>query len=363
MCMLIAQHNVPIALADHLSPLIRNVFDGEVAKGYACAKTKTSCILNRAIASEFKAELVSAMQKLPYSLSVDGSNDAQLMKMNPITVRIFYDKVETRFLDMGTTSGTNSATAQAIFDKMNAVLAMHNIPWEKCVGVGVDNTSVNLGRHNSIMTKVHQINSKVYFMGCPCHIAHNAASAASDRFRQETGFDVEELVVDLFYWFDKSTKRKNSLEEYCCFCDVQYRQIIKYISTRWLSLEAAVERALKLFNGLQSYFISEDFSQARFKRLQKLFDTPITEVYLFFYQCILPVFGNFNQFLQREDPCIHLVHDQCESLLKKLLAKFVEVIRDASSLLEVDICLDNQLKDDSLFIGFSTRQKLLQLER
>ena len=78
MCMLIAQHNVPIALADHLSPLIRNVFDGEVAKGYACAKTKTSCILNRAIASEFKAELVSAMQKLPYSLSVDGSNDVQL---------------------------------------------------------------------------------------------------------------------------------------------------------------------------------------------------------------------------------------------------------------------------------------------
>lgn len=95
------------------------------------------------------------------------------------------------------------------------------------------------------MTRVHGVNPSVYFMGCPCHIAHNVTSAAADAHRNEVDFDVEELVVDLFYWFDKSTKRKGSLEEYSCFCDVQYRKIIKYISTRWLSLEMAVERALK----------------------------------------------------------------------------------------------------------------------
>ena len=40
MCVLLAQHNVPLVVADHLSPLIQNIFDGEAAKGYACAKTK-----------------------------------------------------------------------------------------------------------------------------------------------------------------------------------------------------------------------------------------------------------------------------------------------------------------------------------
>ena len=58
MSLLLAQHNVPLALADHLSPLIRDIFDGEVAKGYACAKTKTTCILNRAVAPQFREELV-----------------------------------------------------------------------------------------------------------------------------------------------------------------------------------------------------------------------------------------------------------------------------------------------------------------
>ena len=62
MSLLLAQHNVPLALADHLSPLIRDIFDGEVAKGYACAKTKTTCILNRAAAPQFREDLVSLMQ-------------------------------------------------------------------------------------------------------------------------------------------------------------------------------------------------------------------------------------------------------------------------------------------------------------
>ena len=60
-------------------------------------------------------------------------------------------------------------------------------------------------------------------MGCPCHIAHNTANTGGEAFTQEVGFDIEEVVVDLFYWFDKSTKRKSLLEEYCCFCDVEYR--------------------------------------------------------------------------------------------------------------------------------------------
>ena len=154
--------------------------------------------------------------------------------MNPLTVRIFdenHGKVDTRFLDMCTTSGQDAATVQTIFEKMNAVLIVHKIPWGNCVGVGVDNTSVNIGRHNLIMTRVHSVNQNIYFMGCPCHITHNTANAAAEAFRHETKVDVEEFVVDMFYWFDKSTKRKSLLEEYCCFCDVQYRKIIKHVST------------------------------------------------------------------------------------------------------------------------------------
>ena len=70
-------------------------------------------------------------------------------------------------------------------------------------------------------------------------------------------FNVEEMVVDLFYWFDKSTKWKASLDSYCSFCDTSYREIMKHVSTRWLSLGRAVDRALQQYEALKSYFSSE----------------------------------------------------------------------------------------------------------
>lgn len=71
-----------------------------------------------------------------------------------------------------------------------------------------------------------------------------------------TRFNVEEMVIDLYYWFDRSTKRKASLAEYCTFCDSNFREIVKHASTRWLSLERTVGRVLQQYAALKSYCLS-----------------------------------------------------------------------------------------------------------
>ena len=98
--------------------------------------------------------------------------------------------VVTQLLVMCLTKGkyTQSATAAAIFDKMNDVLQTNQISWTNCVGASVDNTSVNLGKRNSIFTRVKEKNSNVYFMGCPCHIIHNTCMKAADKFTQVSSF-------------------------------------------------------------------------------------------------------------------------------------------------------------------------------
>lgn len=137
-------------------------------------------------------------------------------------------------------------------------------------------------------------------------MSHNSFKAG-DAFTECSALDVEELTIDLYYWFDKSTRRKNGLRSYCTFCEQKYRAIIKHVTTRWLSLEAAVERSLKRFPSLTSYLKSENESQPRFKRLQNAFSDPVTEVYLLFLQLILPAFTHANQLLQREEPLIHIL--------------------------------------------------------
>ena len=66
--------------------------------------------------------------------------------------------------------------------------------------------------------------------------------------------------------------------------------------------ETAVERVLKLYSGLHSYFGSESCPQTQYLRLQAVFANPITEVYLLFYQEILPMLNHFNLLLQRDGP-------------------------------------------------------------
>lgn len=187
---------------------------------------------------------------------------------------------------------------------MDSVLESRSIPWSNCVGLSVDNTSVNMGRHNSIMTRATQKNPAVYMMGCPCHILHNTAQKANHSFQNVCHyynnrqlftctyhFRQQGLMLMIFwltcrcYYFDKSTKRRLSQQVHYCmmlymssfsvhrhfclpkyslsvsefaeFCDLEYRKIIHHINVRWLSLQTAVDRTLLQYPLLKSYFVSK----------------------------------------------------------------------------------------------------------
>ncbi|MGH0136406.1 UNVERIFIED_CONTAM: hypothetical protein FKN15_061053 [Acipenser sinensis] len=358
-------HNVPLAVADHFSPLMKECFkDSDVAQRYGAARTKTTCIINRAIAPYLHDELVKKMRNRPYTLSTDGSNDTGREKMNPLTVKLFdVDRVKHMFLDMCITTGTNAATAETIFEKMDSVLKKDNIPWQNCVGLSVDNANVNMGVCNSIKSRILSINPTVYVHGCPCHIVHNNASAAGTHYIELSDFDVEDMVVDIGYWFKASTKRKCRLDEFCVFCDTEYMAVIDHVSTRWLSLETAVIHILRLYRALVSYFKSNIEKQARFKRLRKHFEDPMTEVHLLFYQATLPVFTEFNLLFQRQEPSVYLLHGQMRSYVKKLMSKFVTT----TAIKNADVCeveykdKQNQVADHKLNVGWTTRTTLNRL--
>ena len=186
---------------------------------------------------------------------------------------------------------------------------------------------------------------------------HNTSSAAAKAFNAETGFDVEDLLVDIYHWFVYSTKRKCKLAEYADFCDQGYRKIIKHVSTRWLSLEKVITRTLMQYQSLKTYFLSENDSTARFKRLQTAFSNPITEVYLLFLQLALQIFVNLNLFLQREEPLTGAINSSLTRFLKLLACKFISpgIVKASSSfqeLLDVEQYLPGMA-------GMATKGKIL----
>ena len=177
----LAEHNLPIAVADHIGPLLKDIFpDSKIASAYACGRTKSTCILNRAIKPDLQAKLTDQMRESFFSISTDGSNDQNLEKMNPVTVRLFdinQHKVVTNFLDMCL---SRASTAAAIFSSINDAFVANDVLWDNCVSLGVDNTSVNVGKHRSLFVEAKKLNPHIMLMGCPCHIAHNTAAKATD---------------------------------------------------------------------------------------------------------------------------------------------------------------------------------------
>lgn len=70
------QHNLPLAMSDHLGLLFRAIFlDSEIAKQYGCSRTKTMAIINKALGPHCHSYVVENCQKHPFSIGIDGSID------------------------------------------------------------------------------------------------------------------------------------------------------------------------------------------------------------------------------------------------------------------------------------------------
>ena len=178
------------------------------------AETKTAAIIN-CVGSHMKNALVEDMKNNPFSIMINGSNDSKLHKMFPLTVHIFdinFGCIMTKFLDMNMLLDPDASTAQFEFNSIDGLFERYCLDWELITGLGLDNTNSNIDVHNSIKQKALLKNPSIFVSGCPCHILHNAVSKANTA--EISKFDVEDHSVDIYYWFNKSSKCKSCLFKY-----------------------------------------------------------------------------------------------------------------------------------------------------
>ena len=166
MALMLVHHNTFFNLSDHMTQYIRQEFKGsKAAQSFSCGRTKTAAIIN-CIGNYLQEELIGDMKTNPFSLMVDGSNDAGLEKMFPISVRIFdinFGKVMTKFFDMNMLAGHNSSTAVFMFNSIDNQLEKNGIPWNMVSVIGCS----HVGSHNSIKTRALQKKSGYCYCWLP----------------------------------------------------------------------------------------------------------------------------------------------------------------------------------------------------
>ena len=267
--------------------------------------TKTTCIINGPLAPDFKASLLETMENEPYSLAV---TQWQWLKWQWTS-----KNKSTHCPNIWCTKGmcNNSAiwyvSLLQVGMEVQQLLSLKRLmkKWPKMKSPGLTVLDFvltiqvqTLGSTIPLKQECWKTNPEVYFMACTCHVFHNTARSACARFIVVTGFDVDDFCVDRYYFFENSSKRKGVLSEFCEFFEVEYKSTGKCWSTwmlgRWLSLERAVGRILSQYEYLKSYFLSKSDSSPMFKRLEKAFTDPITEVNLMFFHAVMPMFTTPN---------------------------------------------------------------------
>ncbi|CAI6357955.1 unnamed protein product [Macrosiphum euphorbiae] len=69
-------------------------------------------------------------------------------------------------------------------------------------------------------------------------------------------FDVETVVLKIYSHFSSSASRRENLKSFFDFAQVDREELVKHVPTRWLSLGPAIDKILKFYPALISYFLS-----------------------------------------------------------------------------------------------------------
>ena len=188
------------------------------------------------------------------------------------------------------------------------------------------------GRHNSVLSPIRNAQPEVLDIVSICHLANLCCVCAV----KQLPVQVEELLIDVYFHFNHSAKRKEEYREFLEFCDVAPLKILKHASTRWLSLEKCVNRLLQQWSALLSYFESYDDRErpGRMKWCSDYLAIVEMKSYFMFLSFILEPLNAFNTIFQTDATQIAILIPEMNRLLRLFMAKFVlmRVIKSATDL-------------------------------
>ena len=203
----------------------------------------------------------------------------------------------TRFLDMPV---VNIGTADNLFQALKSSLEKHGLSFEKAVAFMSDTTNVMKGARSGVQKLMKNEIPTLYDVGCICHLADLTVKAGL----KALPVDIDQLFVDVFYYFHHSSKRKQQFVDlWCSIFSTEPEIILKHCPTRWLSLLKCVDRYLRQYDRLKSYFLSCDEAETvKVRNILSRLENPLTKPLLLFLSFILPSVDRFNRSLPRIQP-------------------------------------------------------------
>ena len=319
--------------------------------------------MKTALSPHFSQRVIESMSSSPFSLMMDESNDKT--DKSCIILSRFLDpqigEVRTRFLDMPV---VNIGTAANLFQALNESLAKNGLGFSNAVAFMSDTTNVMKGKRSGVQKLIRDENPFLLDVGCICHLADLTVKAGLETLP----VDIDQLFIDIFYFFQHSSKRKQHfVDQWCSMFTTEPDAILKHCPTRWLSILRCVKRYLKQFDGLRSFFLScEEAETAKVQSIVARLDNPLTKPLLHFLSFILPSVDKFNRLFQKSTQnTTSQLYDEMNRLVRLYASNFLTadtILEAGANLKLLKFDASNHLANENLGIGTDTWASVSDLE-
>jgi hypothetical protein len=127
--------------------------------------------------------------------------------------------------------------------------------------------------------------------------------------------DIQAVMGKVFQYFHQFTIRVESLKSFCDFVEIEYKTVLGHSKTRWLSLIPALDHFIELYDGLKSYFLTQDKC---LNILYKFFSNRKSFIFLLFLKTQMKMFSDAIQRIEREEATGFEVKKEIDLLIMKL---------------------------------------------
>lgn len=331
-------HNVKHGLSyNSLDCLAKNIHqivpDSEIAAKITCGRTKASAITRNVLGPYSQEKLISDLKESHYfSVGSDASNVGNV-KTFPYAVQYFDSKkgICQKLLDFYEDA---DETSLDIFQCLKKITADADLSINQISAYSADNASVNYGIHNSVYQKLKMENEHVFKANCYCHIINNCVKFALKGLEP----DVESIVMKIYSEFSSSALKTKKLKECFEFAQIEFKELLRHVPTRWLSLLPAIDRLVYSWPAVKYYFLEKGPNHSHrvlWEFISEGCDVDINndeeckkeslnDCYLFFLSNILPEFTKVVLLLENNSFTILDLDHAMRSLFEQLKSRLAD---------------------------------------
>lgn len=250
-------HNVKHSLSyNSLDCLAKNISkfipDSQIAAKMTCGRTKASAITRNVLGPYSQEKVISELKECNYfSVASDASNVGNL-KTFPYAVQYFdcNKGIRRKLLDFYEEA---EETSLDIYKCLKKITIDSNLSMDQISAYSADNASVNYGAHNSVFQKLKEENNHIFKANCYCHVINNCVKYAL----KGLDVDIESIVIKIYNEFSSSALKTKKLKECCEFAQIEYKELLRHVPTRWLSLLPAIDRLIRSWPAVKHYFLAK----------------------------------------------------------------------------------------------------------